>query len=412
MNAYFKFGSLIATSFIFACSQRDVSVEKNNEVDKAKEYFTIDFESNLLKSDRGDLIDTVIYLQLATAKGHEISNIDQLEITTNNYIILDKDANEIFFYNKKGEFVRKISPNNKDIPIPFKAIERFNVNKETSIISFNDVHSDRLYLFDLNAKFVQVRTKKNSDYNSDFQYIGNKEIILDYFDADSKYANDAYLPTITISNNNTKKTHGYIYYNPQIIDYKDVIGLSKYFYDSNMDYLLISRPYDYTIYRYDSVNALSKYFTLNFPADKSLPSDFVTSKSYTGKRMRYLKQNNSVIFNISNIYEIGNWVSLKTNSSRQLITYLYNKNQHKLVDLSKVISTKKSNLLPVFSGEILGTDGQYFYSSLTAASVIRYITQGIGKEGYWDSLPISLKTIFNAGNNQNDILLITKMKDI
>lgn len=397
--------------FFYSCLQNKPTVGEHGDVDEFKDYLKISYDSEQAKTfDQSGLIDTVIYLPLETRRDCEFSHIDQLEVSKSHFIILDKGANEIFFYDKKGRFVNKISPYNKDIPTPYQAIQRISIDKKKGVLAFNDIHSDKIYEFDLDAKFLNQRTRTISDDNkNDFHVFDHNEISLNYFYSAAVEKQDQ-LPAITVKNNSNNNTFNYLYYNPNIIDHEDFIGLNKYFYDSNLNYLLIAKPYDYTIYRYDTKNILTKYFTLELPAERSLPEDFISSEFYSAKRIKYLKGNHAVIYSIADIYEAGNWMSLRTYSTGNITNYLYYKTNKKLLDLNYIVSTNRTYFLPIIGREILGVDRDYFVSTVPCALLIKFITEEIGKKDYWNSLPESLKAIYKAGNDQNNILLLTKLK--
>ena len=105
-----------------------------------------------------DFIDSIQYVPLETTDESEFSEISQIEVNGNQYVILDKFSNTILFFEKNGNFVKKISPENDDIPIPFKGINKFTIDPERKILSFYDTQSPLIYEFDLLGSFIKTIT--------------------------------------------------------------------------------------------------------------------------------------------------------------------------------------------------------------------------------------------------------------
>src|SRR5690606_395697 len=181
----------IYLTFYFSCiccnpSNQSDEIDGHLKMDTA--YFEIDFDAkNIQTSYSKDIIDTAIYLQLETTSESEFSEITQLEVTGKYYILLDKEANGIFFFHKNGSYAKKISPSNTDVPIPFERVLRFTIDPYMGILSFNDIHTDNIYQFDLEGNFIDIRKKTERDYyRDDFALFQGYELSLNLFNHDNK----------------------------------------------------------------------------------------------------------------------------------------------------------------------------------------------------------------------------------
>lgn len=401
---------LLPFFFCISCdSTRNNNRDNLIEMDSA--YFEIDLSAKSLPTPSSqEIIDTVIYLQLETNSESEFSQITQLEVIEKYYIILDKEANGIFFFHKDGSYAKRISPFNRDIPVPFERVLGFTIDPYRDILSFNDIHTDKIYRFDLEGNFVDIRKKTEQDYyKDDFSLFQGYELSIDLFNHRTEKKKKAY-PAVVVQKDQTSKIET-LPYHPNTISYSEIIGNEKYFFRKDSLYLLFCRPYDYIIYKFDSNNMLTEYAQVVFPPEKRLPEDFLTNDRYKGKREQYIQNNTSIRYSISDVYESGNWITFRTFSKTIMQFFLFDKSTRQIFDPSKLISDSSTYYLPVFGTKIHGVDSNYFISSLSAVHLIHRVSSHIGKEGFMDKLPESLKNVFHRGNNQNEVLVLTKFKN-
>ncbi|MBE8714800.1 6-bladed beta-propeller [Sphingobacterium hungaricum] len=408
MRGICVFFFLISYLIIFSqCSNSTVSRKETLEVDR--NYFEIIYNYEDLVVDAKEIIDTLIYLPLETTSESEFYEISQLEITEEYFYILDRTSNSIYIYDIHGNFIKKISSLNEDVKIPFQKILRFTIDPSINKLSFNDVQSSNLYEFDLEGNFVTMAEKRPIDYlKSDYSLLQGHEIALDLFNEIEKTTENH--PSVLVSKNN-KILFSNLDYDPTVINNSEIIGNKKYFYKSHSDYILFTRPYDYNIYKYDTVNGITKYSQVFFSTEHSLPEDFIDNVNYKSKRIPYIKQNKSIVYKLTDIYETEHFITYRIFTSNFSKFIIFNKKTGEKLDLNQIISDTTTRYLPIFGNYIHGVKNNYFVSSLSPKHVITQITHKMNFANYFKNLPLSTQEIFNKGNNQNNVLVLTKLKN-
>lgn len=94
-------------------SQATTNSDFLNDIDTSS-FLTIPFDPGIAFTDESHtlstkLFDSVSFIPLETTKESTFSNIDQLEITNDYFIIFDKATSSALFFTKDGSFVRKIA---------------------------------------------------------------------------------------------------------------------------------------------------------------------------------------------------------------------------------------------------------------------------------------------------------------
>jgi len=355
-----------------------------------------------------DFIASVQYIPLETTDESEFGDISQIQIVGDYYLILDKLANEILFFRKNGDFVKKISAKNEDIPLPFKRISNFTVDTKSEILSFPDASAPLVYEFDLLGNFKKTRDKAPIDYTIHESFYLNKYKI-DYFSYDHPISDNAQTPNITISEN-SRALKSYLYFDPASIDQEDVYGAEKYFFKST-GHLLFSRPYDYTIYSFEDTGEMNPYLQISLSQELRLPSDFLTSSKYINQRRAYTNTNKYIVYKITDVYKIHNILYFRLMGSKYIKALLYDLNTEALVDFRDYVSDVSTLYLPIAGRNVLGVDSNRLVSAMPASQLIRALNANISVEGYLSSLPDHLKEYYKKGNNQNPILVLTKLKE-
>ncbi|WP_257670429.1 6-bladed beta-propeller [Parapedobacter tibetensis] len=354
-----------------------------------------------------DFIDSVQYIALETTHESEFGEISQIQIAGDFFVILDKFTNEILFFRKNGGFVRKISAQNDDIPIPFKSILKFTIDTENEILSFPDALSPYIYEFDLLGNFIKTRKKEPVDYTiRESHYLNTFKI--DYFSYDNSMAKKPQGRSITVTENG-RENASYLYFDPSVIDQDDVYGARKYFFQST-EQLLFSRPYDYTIYTFGDNGEMNAYLQISLPENLRIPSDFLTSNKYSSKRRAYTNDNKSRVYLITDVYKTGKILYFKLIGSKYIKTLLYDLNTDVLINFRNYLSDSSTLYLPIAGTDVLGVDNNRLISVIPSTRMIQALNTNISISGYLASLPDHLREYYKRGNNQNPVLVLTKLK--
>ncbi|MEZ0454390.1 6-bladed beta-propeller [Sphingobacterium thalpophilum] len=365
------------------------------------------YPDRLLSLKTSDFIASIQFVPLETTSESEFGEISQIEIIDGFYVILDRISNEILFFKKNGDFVRKISPKNQDIPIPYHYISKFSIDSNRGILYFFDLQSAYIYEFDLSGRFLNLRNKKPIDYKIRETYHLGKYTI-NYFSYESIVSDTKRSPAIIV-NEGERKSESYLFFNPSVINYDDIYDSRKYFFKSEKS-LLFSRPGDYNIYEFNK-GRIDKSMSISLPEKFKLPGDFLSNNRYTGKRRKYLDVNSSKIYLITDVYKVGEMLSFKLVGSRYKGTFLHSQKIGLSIDFRNYLSDSSTYFLPIANNSILGVDGDRYISSVPAARIVQAITRNIKIGGYLSSLPANLLTFYKKGNHQNPVLTLIKPKN-
>lgn len=381
----------------------------------------------LLKIDPGKIeedplgsaiLDSVIYLPLETTGESMFSNINQLEVTKSHYIIADETTNSILLFDKNGRFYSKISNRDQKVEDSYKKIDKFTVNERNKEVIFADQHTDYIFYYSFDGKFLKKIKKDFSSegyyalsenntcfyrstdqmlYRSGAQYFaGNKEaersrIVV----ASQKEIKKWYLPIDTIA-----------------LGPDDLYGVSQYFYNRHAGKVSLTLPYDYNVYEIDSAGQLFNSYRFVFPAKDALPADFLVGNEYKGKRIRYLEKNKPLMYAIADFYRVGSCITFRPINGLDLHNYLlYNLSGKKLFSIGTIVSDSLSFKLPLTEGRIYGVEpDEALVSSVASSSLFKAKLYLSGNEQWDKSLPPVLKKFFSGTNVQNPVLTLLYVK--
>lgn len=342
------------------------------------------------------LFESISYLPLQLIKGEEIDEISQLEITKNQYIILDKQQNVIFFFDKQGKFLNKISPNDQHINPKYVEIRSFSIDQKHDLLFFNDIGSQYLYKFKLDGTFLDVMEK--TDFSVD-QYVIYNEKVINYYNY-SKSTN-----IILRDKENKKIISTILKFDTTLFDSEqDVFSLNKILHQSSLNESVLTLPYDYKSYSIGDNNELFEAIKFVFPINLSLPNDFLSNIIYKGNRFLFIKNNPSVIYCIKDVYFNKNWITLCLMSNVSINTYLYNTETMELYKLNNAPQISLGFEL-FHTNDILGIEDNKLISS---------VNSGLLKEIYKKSpllkgskLPNHMKRIFKEKKDTEILMFFT-----
>lgn len=356
----------------------------------------------------GNFVDSIEFIPLETTAQSEFAEIAQLECVNDKYLILDKNTNQIFFFTKKGKFIRKISPNDNGMPFPFKKVVHFNIDKPAGRLYFDDIQSKNVFEFDLDGNFLKVYEKNREDYKIREQY-HSKDYLIKYFAYKSLSDGGELSYNIKVRKDNGAEDV-YLPFDAAVIDRQDVYGVNRYFFESG-DRLFFVMPYDQNIYCFDGLGPMRRAFEFKFPDNLGLPESFTTDPKYKGLRKQFLKEHESSIYSITDFSKIGQKLVFRLVGVKYSEKFLYDLSTKRLINLNKYISDSLSYYLPILGNHILGVDGNKIISTLTSKKVVSLVNFKNKQIGYQGFLPESVKTVYDNGNDQNPVLMLTSFKD-
>jgi len=345
------------------------------------------------------LFDSIQYVPLETNRQSEFSAISQLEVYKNYYIILDRNLNTLFFFRKDGSFSHKLDKDNANVP--FTSISRFTIDKEKDVLSFDDLMNSRRYTLDLNTNSLthQPRNESYRDYISFDGYqlyyhlqedIGSDFASIVRFDAKTGRRLGSYLPADKARKN---------------------VSLAEsfhHFYHSDQGHLLFTRPYDYTVYGFDSSAVPFIRYRFILPLSNVIPPDFLSNAVYYNKWSEYLRSNKSIIYSIQAVYQAENWLTFHLFPTRKGGTFLYHLITGGLFNLGEIEDGATG--LPIVERlkPVIGNDRGALISELSFLSLKKKYEEA-SKSERADLLPAQLNALMDR-KSHNSILRLSYLK--
>lgn len=346
----------------------------------------------------GMLFDSIRYVPLETNRQSEFSTISQLEVSKNYYIILDGNLKTFFFFRKDGSFSHKLATDSTKAP--FKTISRFAIDKTNDIISFIDPMRSRRYTLDLNNNSL-IHVAWAGNYRDYISFNGYQL----YYQLDDLDAN--FTSVVRCEERTGKRLGAYI---PADTARKNVLlSESKlHFYHSGKGSLFFSRPYDYSVYGFDSVAVPSLRFKFILPLANMLPEDFLSNATYYNRWQAYLRANKAVVYSIEGLYQSGNWLTFILRAYGKGGTFLYNLSTGDLFDLRKTEDPSTGLAIVEGFNPVIGSDQGALISALTFLSLKRKY-ENLSKSEQERLFPAHLNVLMDK-KSHNTILRLSYLK--
>lgn len=358
-----------------------------------------------------DFFDEIDFIPLETNKHSIFSSIDQLEVTNDHFIILDRETNAVLIFNRKGGFESKIIATTLgyDYPIHYFFYDRGNQR----IILPNPVKRDEILIFDLRGQIIK---KEKTTFNNfeDLYFLKNGDIAHYNYNVDGRRSSST-SNEVFIENSGKIKSR-YFPYNTKTAVLKSAEVLenshANFYRTANDSAALLVRPYDYHIYRLSN-NCLDTIFSIVLPLNHTLPSNFRSDSTFTKTRFKYLRSNPQIVFNLSNVYLIGNKLFIKLQNLDKSYSLFYDIKTGIFADVLKITADHKSSFLS-FNDAILGGpeffnknflhgDGTFLYTSYSAS---RFLNQKTENKDKIIDYPPHLEKNFRSLNAQSNPIII------
>lgn len=367
------------------------------------------------------VFEEVNYIPLQTTRKSIFGRIRELIVSDKYFIIWDADTNSIYFFDKKGKFVKKFRPHkyiiktiqlhkqrnalfisgfNKKFNFSRAEVEKMMMdptNKSFARFTWSgyydltDIHKEKIEtlrdfslalvtptIFDSNWVYSFIYTNKrwNADTDYELKVYNGKRNIKEYFPYN-------------------KKTDA-IYYNP--------VKVSFYNTD-HKDTLLFTRPYNYSIYQLtpDSCNLLYK---LILPMENSLPKSFF---NYTFRSKNdfdeYRTKNGSYVWELKNLYKLKDYLffSLDYNKSYRERNFMYDESSKRFYNIGKLSPDSTNAYLPLLYNGIQYCDDTYLYSSISSSIMFQTRDNTQSRSPQYSP---QLKEYFEKGNRTNNPVII------
>ncbi|TKC07190.1 6-bladed beta-propeller [Pedobacter frigoris] len=355
---------LIITFFYAGCSENVENKSLNIDITS---YRT---DTNLLRSSK--IYDSVVYIPLETNSRNLIAKIDQLEIESERYIVLDKDSKTISIYTKTGKFINLIeNVNTWNFWIDNHLIKFFNSKKANEILAYN-----------LDGE--EVSKSKSNHY---FKNI----IELDSISHAEYYGYDRsnYAPYNSHNLGIFKgKEYKFFLNNENILLSKEnVISTGRCFFRSD-SITLFTPEYSTEIFSITPTSCTKK-ITIKIDKEASIPlsdANFLKDLKYNIKHGKY-------IVGLNNCFEANGVVSFQVVSTFGFFNFIYNINQQKLLKTNEIFKYsvfKQENPIGIAT---LGVDNGSFISSMPASFFVKMLRKSAFKESiapfatqYWSEL--------------------------
>jgi hypothetical protein len=364
-----------------------------------------------------DVFEDVRYIPLETTKESNFGEIGKLEISENRLVIFDSDTWAIYIFDKSGKFINKIT--NKQIGRLAKIKQQ---NNESFFVTFTLRKYNGIDFIDIPTRNSIIRFDMNGQYLNkiEFKDIDNGMVLANRTKIVMGYLNDAnkYYDLAVISNE--RDTTLFFSFDIMSYDLDDLISGNRIAYSKDFQSVLFTTYYSYDIFEINSTKLLYKY-KLILPGDISLPTDFFTNQVYDKKRLSYLRKNKNMIFGISKMHAIGDYLYLRFESfnqhkaSRKNIAYHTKANM--AISLQDLTPDKLSYYLPIEDSScsdyfmmrgFINFDGNNLYTSISYQCMKTFMLQN---EQNKVPYPKELKDKFDAKlHDQNPILVVLKPK--
>lgn len=363
-----------------------------------------------------EIFEEVKFIPLETTKESLFGSIDHLELTKNCFVVYDHDTKAVLIFNKNGKFKAKVNSSklNESDEKDKQAFYGFKLIKTNETELIRIASGKKYYLFDLEGKLTKkyLREMKDSKENH-FKFADSITSIAPFHV--SRDGKDSTFHEIAILNN---KKEVALYFPLEFDRFKtdQYIGSGNPITDSHLkNELFYIRYYDYNIYRIKP-KSLSLAYRIIFPANNSVPKDFLTNPDYKNKRIEYFQKNPTQIYGISNPYLIGYNLYLKANTwgwnLDSKTALIHNLQTGALTSIKNLEADSLSQFLPVTDGGSFTDfynhgfhlyEDEYLYTSYSSLAMFSFKDSNVTRNIKYDPL---LSKYFETQNKKSNPVII------
>ena len=378
------------------------------------------------------VFERINYIPLETNRESLFGTVNQLEISPDHFIILDRATKAILLFKKDGKFHAKISIKGNDV-------FSFDYEKGENRIRVLSTNNTQLA--------AQVREKAETDSVGAIALL-KRFIHVNYYDTDGKsikvpaskdiltpeniysvslpggfsFSDFAVAgeeaPSTTAFELNLYK-NGQIYgsyfpYNKKqdIVRYGRYLPMSTGFNRSQNDTVLyFTRPLDYSIFKLTPYTLTEKYQVI-FPMKNTIPATFFTDNMSQNARRDFLRENPSIVTGLSNIHERQDRLFFKINNNERWrsssTSMLYFLKTGRLISINKLSPDTLSSFLPIFDGpfsqeSFKAVDQKHFYTYISSLRMFQVLEANASKN---IPFPPELEQYFKKGTNKDNPVIV------
>jgi hypothetical protein len=327
-----------------------------------------------------EIFQSAEYIPLETTKESLFGDIEQLAITKDRFIILDRSTNCILFFDRKGKFIGKIKGGSKtdysNVILDFtfnkwkKEVMFFQGNLASRKFVYCNLDGQKIreLPYDIEnvpnftqQQFVAPDLLVGINYYQDDQKVSSNKLYELGFSERFKKVQAIAIPTSAARLDNEG-------------DYYDV--LHNFSYAGNDSTFFYAKTHDYNLYSI-TPNTVSHTFRFLFPMQMALPKNFMTDAAYKDKKLDFISKG-PFIQMINDSYLVGNNLTfnLPISSKRDGLSHLiYNLNSDKLISYKYISTDESTYYLPLmsyyrYSRGFLGCDGKSMFMQLSSIACL------------------------------------------
>ena len=361
------------------------------------------------------IFDEVSFIPLETTKESLFGSIHDLKLVNNRFVVYDYDTRAVLIFSKDGKFKAKIDASkiakddddkSKTELYGYKIVED---NKDSVIAIYSRKY---FYYFDLNGKQTKKVLHKDYGFHEDYQFADKETTVRPNF-LEKKGKDSTYYELGILRKN--RDTICYYPYSMKRYENDDFWDNAKFYDYGVKNELFFVNIYGYSLYKI-TPSKLSLAYRIIFPANNSLPQDFLTNPIYLKKRGEYFRKNPKVFFSMNNTYQVGDYLYLQMrnfswdNETKRAI--IYNLKTTEVTSLQDLQPDSLSSFLPVTDagafhdfasrGFLLFKD-DYLYTSYSSLAMFKFKEELGNKHNSFSPL---MQEYFKTQNRKSNPVII------
>jgi hypothetical protein len=374
-------------------------------------YHNSEFVMNV--SNNNDILAKEIFssaklIPLETSSRSLIGQIDDVIITDNEFVILDKSSNRISVFNKKGKYLRDFRDSIDTNQILFSEV---TYNEDKKIFLIKSANFSDILLFNISGDFIGKCSPK-IDFNY-FYSFGNSIFFIKNYASSPKELIKGHKDTLVeiIDLATGKSTHKLFEYDANVIYKTDLYDKKKAIYKGKDNIINFSIPGSLSFYSLDPEYKIqSTKINIKSNGYKEVPEDFLFNIKYMNKRNQILKNDPDLYYDISSIYSTQNTTLFTLSNLRRNFFIIKSLN-----DTPRVLDKVNYNsdffyAIPPINQEIIGADRDFFYSFYTARDLFSLLNLMPFKDKFLSDDPVLNNFYTNNSIMSNPVLIAFNFK--
>lgn len=370
------------------------------------------FVMNISNDNNGviakEIFDSAKLIPLETSPQSLIAQIDDVLVTDNEFIILDKSSNRILVFNKKGKYLHDFKNSINTSKILFSEMT-YNENKKLFLIKSSNF-SDILF-FNIDGDFI-AKFSPNINFNYFYSFGNNIFFIKNYVSSPKKHTKGPKDTLVEIVDLTTgKSTHKLFDYNVNAIYKTDIYDKKKAIYKANDNLINFAIPGSLSFYSLDpKYQIITTKINIKNNGYREIPEDFLLDIKYMNKRNQILRNDPDLYYDISSIHSTENTTLFTISNMRRNFFVIKNVN-----DSAQILDKINYNsdffyAIPPINQEIVASDNNFFYSFYTARDFFSILNLMPFKDKLLSDDPVLNNFYTNNSIMSNPVLIAFNFK--